>query len=656
MIQHPMSIYSGQNPAHKPWAYAFTGLVGYLAFFYKASRNLLSNPVSYESIQKRVDEILIDFPVIPQTHLIIERAATRFNTSYRPNNEGVMDAHLNYQDKFIPFLDLWLATEMVYKIVQASTKASDFYYQKQDGIYYRNFPKTKSGQWLKKYIMRRFPTQESVIQTTRKGEKYWLSLYNAMETTKEDLRHYLELLSRPDMTHARTIDFNKGTFYDLIDRLKRVTSEIAQKTMTKEKAALLEKQSPSEVFLNLQNGWRWVKIKDSYNRKRDEIEAKLMGHCATPEWDNSYLISLRDKKHEPWITATIKPINEMIVLGQVKGRGDDKPSKKHYNQLLALFLVPEIIMQKPFDRNDWRLNDFEPQDKELIMARKPYFNNTKKLSEHFPIKPLVEVVAEHIRSEYVDFYYDSGEIRIHIGTIKEFIQKHFGRYSHIRQKYEYEWPANYLLEDYINIDYSTPNYEAADWFKDELIGTKNGDLIYKAILKEIENEDQEVENPSDYLENLKWSFHYGGDLGQELYNAIDGSLRSSYESSLMNQLYREFQHFLEKINEKLPDRFTLTFYKNGKEIPIDKVYPYDDKLRVYLETNVFDVISYYGLDFSESNLLDDIERELNSEMGELTRYLKKIELNDYSSEYALDNFKEQYLPDLLIKTKEILKK
>jgi len=653
MIQHPISIYSSQNPTHKPWAYGFIGAVIYSVFFLKnETKNLVQNPVSSDSLKKRYWSIMSDFRDAQDADKFIERVRLEFNNYFRL--PCPKDCFFDYQDKSIPYFDLHLARYMAKAIYMWRSLHQNFYGLNKSGEEIPVFPNTRSGQWLKKYLQRRYGKYsiDPSYSSDYKSNKYWELVSGALSEDILRLNHYLQMLSRPDMAHARNINFNRGTIGNLIDRLDRTTSEIAAKTSRVEEAKLLGQQSPTEMFLKLSDGWKWVKILDPYNKKRDEVEATLMGHCAVPEWDKSHLISLRDSKERPWVTATIKDLSKtMSVIGQVKGRGNKKPPKKFEDQLLALFLMPNIIKHIPQDSSDWQMRDFETQNAELIDAKKPYFNNSKELPNYFNVKELVDYFHGYINSDTTDIY-ANGEIHFHVGKLREFLTEFFSSYSYLKQKTEYQWWANHLLNEQMYLDYDTPRSETAEWFIDEILNTKNGAIIYKALDKELQKEDQGFEDKDDYRTNVRDAFAYGLPLASELESAIDNSLRSSAEQSVFRELEKAFQYYLEKISEDLPEGYRLAFFHEDKEISVDEVFVHMNP-RVYI---IAHVTSLLAEDINPEAVENSLDQTLRDAIGENDRYWNRLELTDYSSEYALDIFNDHYLDDLVATAKGILKK
>ena len=114
-------------------------------------------------------------------------------------------------------------------------------------------------------------------------------------------------------------------------------------------------------------GWKWVDLGKGYCDK----EGKSMGHCGNAGAElGDNILSLRDSKNIPHLTFILNN----GILGQMKGRQNDKPSEKYHPAIIELLKTP-IIKQvrgggyKP--ENNFSLNDLEEDMKEELLALKP---------------------------------------------------------------------------------------------------------------------------------------------------------------------------------------------------------------------------------------------------------------------------------------------
>jgi len=96
-------------------------------------------------------------------------------------------------------------------------------------------------------------------------------------------------------------------------------------------------------FLKLNNGWKWVKVAEGYSRQ----EAAAMGHCGNGAGKTGdILYSLREpisKQNQiRWRPHLTFICNKNCFFGEMKGRGNSKPSTI-YNDF-----VSQLFMQKEF--------------------------------------------------------------------------------------------------------------------------------------------------------------------------------------------------------------------------------------------------------------------------------------------------------------------
>jgi hypothetical protein len=630
MIEHPLSIFSSQNKENKGVAYLILGLTIYLLFFSKKSKpKIVNNPITLDNFKKRYEDILNDFPTDISAENFVNYVHSTFNEFYKINENE--DAFLTYQDKSVPYFDLKIAQHMIYKIEQEFIV--DYYDEKSEESL-PTFPNTKSGQWLFKFLKRRYYDNDTFKSFNKiNSDIFWVNLRKQISNDIFEINHYLEMLSRPDMSHARSIDFNKGTISDLIRRLNHVTSEIAERTRKKERLQLLEKQSPSEVFIQLDNGWKWVKIKTCENREPDEIEAKLMGHCGTPEWNNAFLISLRDQNNEPWVTATIKELyDNKFLLGQVKGRGNKTPPEKFSNQLFELFAKPEIIYHISNDNYDWTWHNFSPDKIQKLKKLKPYFFDSTKLPDYFPAQTLIDILKPILDTSAHEFY-DDGKLEFYIESLDEY--------------FDSEWWYEALENNYLDIEYDITQEKIAKWFKENLINNEKGKIIYNAIIKELEKEEIDV-IPKNAVSTLKIAFHQGNKLAKKLEDIIYDSIEKSYKITAITSLRNSVEYYFNEIlPDSLPDFVTIK-YRNRRGRNID--FEFGDEINIYLVVDVEKLLKEMSLkDINEDTFSQIFYEAVSDSIG----YFEEENVIDYTDEYSVNYFNEN-INVLLKMAKKIL--
>lgn len=109
-------------------------------------------------------------------------------------------------------------------------------------------------------------------------------------------------------------------------------------------------------------------------------EGTAMGHCGNSGWgkDDDTVLSLRkrqtfnDETHDvPYLTFILRDDG---YLGEMKGRGNEKPAKRYHPYIIALLRHDAVAGLKGgghASQNNFSLNDLERDVKEELLAEKP---------------------------------------------------------------------------------------------------------------------------------------------------------------------------------------------------------------------------------------------------------------------------------------------
>lgn len=122
------------------------------------------------------------------------------------------------------------------------------------------------------------------------------------------------------------------------------TLEQEYKAKADEDSRSLEPQDGDEVFIKFGNGWAWWGL----SRGECSMEAKAMGHCGNQgEVTGDQIISLREPRKtggkdywSPHLTFIFDKASGF--LGEMKGRGNDKPAKRYHPYIISLLKDPRI--------------------------------------------------------------------------------------------------------------------------------------------------------------------------------------------------------------------------------------------------------------------------------------------------------------------------
>jgi hypothetical protein len=158
------------------------------------------------------------------------------------------------------------------------------------------------------------------------------------------------------------------TYEDAIEESKSWHEKIANKAKIKQGA-------DGRVVVKLDNvpgfaGWTWVAM----DKPNCETEGEVMGHCGNSGGqDPQNLLSLRDPTNVPHLTF----INDKGALGEMKGTGNSKPSKKYHLPIIELLLSDEVATLRGggyMPQMNFVLTDLTPEQQEMVRQAKPYID------------------------------------------------------------------------------------------------------------------------------------------------------------------------------------------------------------------------------------------------------------------------------------------
>ena len=122
-----------------------------------------------------------------------------------------------------------------------------------------------------------------------------------------------------------------------------------------------------KVVLTFPDGYFWTDLE----RKYCEIEKDAMGHCGNVggKTDDT-ILSLRDSKNIPHLTFILNN----GILGEMKGKNNNKPSEKYHSYIIELLKLPIIKNIKGggyLPENNFKLSDLTKEQFEELIKLKP---------------------------------------------------------------------------------------------------------------------------------------------------------------------------------------------------------------------------------------------------------------------------------------------
>lgn len=124
-----------------------------------------------------------------------------------------------------------------------------------------------------------------------------------------------------------------------------------------------------KIVLKINDTLAWWRLPRNYCR----VEQSAMGHCGRGDY-GSELLSLRSKHDNGYLSHLTFEIDSDGALHQMKGRYNNKPSRKYHKAIVKLLIDPmvtEIIGGGYEDENNFKLSDLSPEYFNIIKEKKP---------------------------------------------------------------------------------------------------------------------------------------------------------------------------------------------------------------------------------------------------------------------------------------------
>lgn len=182
--------------------------------------------------------------------------------------------------------------------------------------------------------------------------------------------------------------------------------------------------SNEKVFLDVGNNYVWFDL----DRASCDVEGDAMGHCGnSPAGDdpNQTILSLREKTREGWrVALTFIYHKRQRALGEMKGRGNDKPAPKYHKYILALLLddrIERIEGGGYMPESNFSVLDLDEATQDKIKNKKPTLFT---LPEYVNKYGADGYASEQIKTRYgYDLWEDGSVIVSRYGEIDDLINE-----------------------------------------------------------------------------------------------------------------------------------------------------------------------------------------------------------------------------------------
>jgi hypothetical protein len=161
----------------------------------------------------------------------------------------------------------------------------------------------------------------------------------------------------------------------LMDHLERIEEEAIEKARGGDNT--IEPEEDDEIVLDLGGGWAWWKL----DRASCAEESRAMGHCGNaPQQGNRdmQILSLRKVKRvgkqEFWEPHLTFILIKGGTLGEMKGKGNAKPTENYHPAIVALLSQPWIKALQGggyMPEHNFQWDDLDRDDQKKVMEANP---------------------------------------------------------------------------------------------------------------------------------------------------------------------------------------------------------------------------------------------------------------------------------------------
>lgn len=347
--------------------------------------------------------------------------------------------------------------------------------------------------------------------------------------------------------------------------------------------------SDGEIVLKFPDGMFWQLLPRGGCRK----EGEAMGHCGNvpSQAPGDRILSLRRLVKEGKETY-VRPSLTFILhangyLGEMKGRGNDKPAAKYHPHIVALLkldLIKGIQGGGYLPKHNFSLNDLDDATRETLIDEKPSLGTLRDyvrkvgIDEH--VRSTIEREIEYTVSWLGDDFQRASVM--HWMTFAELVADHGDRTA--------QWVASVLNGDeQIDTDY----YWSDDWAEtvfDDLpkeTVVKIGEHLKTAqadAIEQWEEENDETFDPTD-ARDVRAILQETGD---EVWDDLKRAAESGGTAGMHDEMLKALKHALDV---RLPVgelRFRNETGAFAFDTPVDLLLTIDDLVRVVSDPDELD--------------------------------------------------------------------
>lgn len=233
--------------------------------------------------------------------------------------------------------------------------------------------------------------------------------YAMRSAFKTEMQHFMSM----EIHSIKNMEFSWEAPQKLIAHMKAAEDE-----WKKDQDAIVEIQDDDEIIIDFGDGYAWWNL----NRGSCNFEAKAMGHCgnAGTRGDDT-ILSLRRKtmgkdNQESWSPVATFILDGDGVLGEMKGRFNDKPDEKYHPYIIRLLeddIIQGIKGGGYLPQNNFNMRDLDSEDYDDLVEKKPELRGVAELfskdgnTAYFRSRLETQLRAKDIEPNYMDIGEDA---------------------------------------------------------------------------------------------------------------------------------------------------------------------------------------------------------------------------------------------------------
>ena len=143
-----------------------------------------------------------------------------------------------------------------------------------------------------------------------------------------------------------------------------------------ERSGVIPHDDEDKPYIEFTDGFAWILL----DRPYCEDEGEAMGHCGNrgSPANGDRILSLRKKvmidNELHWRPSLTFILHSDGMLGEMKGRGNDKPAEKYHRYIISLLesdIVKGIQGGGYMPENNFSMTDLKPEEADALMEKKP---------------------------------------------------------------------------------------------------------------------------------------------------------------------------------------------------------------------------------------------------------------------------------------------